>query len=206
MLLCGGAVLAFLGDAKNSSWAGTQVRKVELHPGGPKMSPRCSSCHEGGGSSSHTTSLLPGIFLCLQVLSPSVPFPAPPPWGWSCDVCRALQDFPTLTFININTSAEDVIMKTISRSKTRSKAVPISYQWEMGARGLEKLFQSSLKMTMQSDPSQLAANNQHGTTASKAWAQDSKRKYQSFSTQLETIFPAAGEGIFCWGLQGRRKE
>lgn len=59
---------------------------------------------------------------------------------------------------------------------------------------------------MQSDPSQLAANNQHGTTASEARAQDSKRKYQSFSTQLETIFRAAGKGIFCCGLQGWRKE
>lgn len=76
----------------------------------------------------------------------------------------------------------------------------------MGSRGLENLFQSSLKMETQSDPSQLAANNQHGTTASKAWAQDSKRKYQSFSTQLEPIFQAAGEGIFCYGLQGGRKK
>lgn len=153
VFLCGGGVLAFLGDAKNSSWAETQVRKVVVCPGGPKMSPCCASHHEGGGSSSHTTSLLPGIFLCLQVLSPTVPFP-PPPWGWSPDVCRALQDLLSPTFININTFAEDVIMKTISRSKTRRKTVWICYQWEMGARGPEKLFQSSLKMTMQSDPSQ----------------------------------------------------
>lgn len=76
----------------------------------------------------------------------------------------------------------------------------------MGARGLEKLFQSSLKMTMQSDPWQPVANNQHGMTASKPWAWDSKRKYQSFSTQLEPILQVAEEGIFCWGLHGGRKE
>lgn len=74
------------------------------------------------------TSLLPGIFLCLQVFFPTVPFPPPPPWGWSPDVCRALQDLLTLTFININTFAEDVIIKTICWSKMRRKAVQISYQ------------------------------------------------------------------------------
>jgi len=62
-------------------------------------------------------------------------------------------------------------------------------------------------MTMQSDPSQLAANNQHGVTASRAWAQDSKRKYQSFSTQLEPIFRAAGVGISAGGSRkGERRE
>lgn len=118
----------FPGDAKNSSWAETQVRKVWLYPRGLKMSLCCSRHHERGGSSLHTISLLPGMFLCLQVLFPTVHFPPPPPWGWSPDVCRALQDLLILTFININTFAEDVIIKTICRSKMRRKAVRISYQ------------------------------------------------------------------------------
>lgn len=123
-------VLSWLswGMWKNNSWAETQVRKVWFYPSGQKMSPCCSSHYEGGGSSLHTTSLLPGIFLCLWVLFPTAPFLPPPPWSCSPDVPRAQQGLLTLTFININTSAEDAIMKTICRTKMRSKAVWISYQ------------------------------------------------------------------------------
>lgn len=65
----------------------------------------------------------------------------------------------------------------------------------MGARGLETLFQSSLEMETQSSPSQLAANNRHHATASKASARDIKRKHQSFSTQLESSSEQLGKGF-----------
>lgn len=125
MLLHGGAVLAFPGNAKNTSWAETQVWNVWQYPSRPKMSPCCSSHHEEGGSSHtppHSSWHLP-------------PPPGPLPYSpfssslrLKPGVHRALQDLLTLTFININTFAEDVIMKTICRSKMRRKAVRISYQ------------------------------------------------------------------------------
>lgn len=75
----------------------------------------------------------------------------------------------------------------------------------MGGRGLENLFQISLKMAMQSDPSQLAANSPHGTTASRAQAWDSKRKVPVIFHSIRAHLPSGWGRDFLLGAPGREK-
>lgn len=115
------------------SWAETQVRKVVLCPGGYHKRPHAvlATMREVAAPDTPPHSLAPpSASRPSSPPAPPTPFPPPPALGWSPDVCRALQNFalPMVTFINIDTFAEDVIMKTISRSKLRRKAARISYR------------------------------------------------------------------------------
>ena len=79
---------------------------------------------KGKGSPYHTTPLLLGTFLCLK----------PPPLffqpffllagDWRRDTCNVLHNhaLTTFTFTSIYTFAENIIMKTISSSKTGQEA------------------------------------------------------------------------------------